>query len=108
MSYVWSNSLLINVGSLPTISKVTINADKTNVNVGEPVHVYVYFTLNTAAPQDVLVEVVLAEGSKTNIIKKQQTYVLAGDTQGSIGFAITFSQPGTYTIYGGARVVGWA
>jgi hypothetical protein len=108
MSYVWSRGLTISVGSLPTISQVTISADKTKVNVGEAVHIYVNFTLDRAASNDVLVEVVLAEGTKSNIIKRDQTYVLAGDTRGSIGFTVIFNNAGTYTIYGGARVVGWA
>lgn len=108
MSYIWSSGLTISVGSLPSISQVTISADKTKVNVGEPVHIYVYFTLDKAASQDVLVEVVLAEGTKSNIIKRDQTYVLAGDNKGSLGLTVIFNNPGTYTIYGGARVVGWA
>lgn len=106
MSYVWSDPVQISVSpNLPSIASVTVNAPS-SARVGEPVHIYVNFTLSAPAPQDMTFEVALALNDKSNIVQKQTTYVLAGDNKGSVGFQLVFQEPGTYYIYGGVKYVG--
>lgn len=112
MSYVWSRPMSVRVGSAGgsgggmRIRNVTIMAKEKGVKVGEPLHVYVNIELASPATEEAVFDVAIAVNSTDNIVKTAQTYILPGGSRTSMGFSLVFKQPGTYTIYGGAKIEG--
>jgi hypothetical protein len=88
------------------IRNVTIIPKEKGVKTGEPLHVYVNIELAAPATEEAVLDVAIAVNSKDNIVKTAQTYILPGDSRTSMGFSLVFKQPGTYTIYGGAKIEG--
>lgn len=112
MSYIWSSPMSVRVesaggsGRAVRIGSVTLKVKEESVKVGEPLHAYVYIELTSPATDETVFDVAIAVDSTNNIVKTAQTYILPGGSRTSMGFALAFKKPGTYTIYGGAKIEG--
>lgn len=103
---VWSNPVWITVsGSPPEVTKVDVTRiEPQTVKVGEFVRIYATAHLSRPAPGGrECVVFVLAVGSKDKIVKRMIIKPYAGSNTASAQITFIFTQPGTYTVWVGAK-----
>jgi len=107
VSYVWSPSVTITVVESLSITKVELFPDKTTVNVGESVkfRVRAYFN-RTTTDYDVgqYITTVIAVNTQGNIVSMWSEYLKSGISYYEYTHTYKFTSPGTYTVWGGAKL----
>ena len=91
------------------ITSVSVTVDKSSVPLGGSVSVTVIAYLDHAPSSDEAlmynIEFALALNSTSNIINTYTVPMQPSYTSQSYTFSVTFNNIGTYTVYGGARLV---
>ncbi|RLI46878.1 hypothetical protein DRO69_02125 [Candidatus Bathyarchaeota archaeon] len=112
MSYVWSSGVSVTISPPPPpeVASVTITPERTEGVAPVTLEFKVTAVLDREVYdwEKVDVEIVLAVNSKDNIVSKKTVTISPGYKAKSAYLTYTFSKPGTYTVWGGARRVGSA
>jgi len=107
MSYVWSSGVTVTVSSGPTLVQpsyvriTSISPTKTTPN--SPVSISIEVGFPRALPSDEDLDVVIAVNNKSNIVHHYTEHASVNYTRITRTLSISFSNPGTYIIYVGAR-----
>lgn len=110
MGCVWSQPVILEVQPSPyppAVRQVAIySVEPQTVKVGQPVKIYAVARLTVPTPgSGECVEFVLAVNNKDNIVQKT-TSVPGRGVMAVLGrITIIFSQPGTYTVWVGAKYI---
>ncbi|MCS7387133.1 MAG: hypothetical protein NDF55_10490 [archaeon GB-1867-005] len=109
MSYVWSSGVSVTISSPPPpeVASVTITPERTEGVAPVTLEFKVTAVLNREVYdwEKVDVEIVLAVNSKDNIVARKTVTISPGYKAKSAYLTYTFSKPGTYTVWGGARTI---
>jgi len=110
VSYQYSPEVTITVVSGLAIANVSLTPSKTTASVNEKINFTVKADFNRAAqPMDVDqftgVELVLAVNTQTNIVSRLTVMFGTGATYVDGTLTYAFSSPGTYKVWGGARLI---
>jgi len=108
MVYVWSSgrTVTITAPSPPTVSSVTITPERTEAVAPADLEfkVTAYLSRRVYDWEKVDVEIVLAVNSKDNIVARKTVTISPGYSAKSAYLTYRFSKPGTYTVWGGAKI----
>ena len=110
VAYIWSSGVAVTISSpsLPKLASVTITPERTEGVAPVTLGFEVTASLSRALfpwESGVPVEIVLAVNSKGNIVARKRVTILPGEKAKSAKLTYTFSKPGTYTVWGGARTI---
>jgi len=110
VSYIYSPEVTITVLAGLSITSVSLTPSKTTAAVNEQIKFAVRADFNRAAQsvdvdQFTGVELVLAVNTQTNIVNRLTVMFGSGATyvEGTLTYA--FTSPGTYKVWGGARLI---